>query len=240
MSAAQGTAAQGTAVTVEKEPKKKTEVTVVKMEDGRTVEFPGKRKLQKEYLIDEAKVETDGSLLQLQAGAVKVRFDFLNGATRTYDLPLTLICQFAGHGGIQKGGDELATPADKPLSPDDMVEAVDDLFARIAKGEWSVAREGGGGISGASVVLKAFLEALNDRMDKAGKPPKDMQFVKDYMQGKLDTAKAKGEVLSRKELYDSFRNPQTTVGKIIDRMEKEKLSKESKVDADQELADLSV
>jgi hypothetical protein len=71
-------------------------------------------------------------------------------------------------------------------------------------------------------VIKAFMEASG----------KDQASVKAFLNGMLEAAKLKGEKLSRKDLYDSFRNPATKVGKIIDRLEKERLSSTAKVDAD--------
>lgn len=218
--------------------KKKTEVTMIKMEDGREVGFAGKRKVNKETLIDEALVQVseDGSTLTVMPGAVKVRMDFRSGKTRTFALPLKLLPKFAGHGGEQKYGDELAAPSDKPLSDDDMVMAVEELDTRVQQGEWSMAREGG--FAGASVVVLAIAEASRkDPNDPAS--GKSIEEVKAFLQKKLDDAKAKNEKLSRKELYDSFRNPNSKVGKIVERLEKERLAKESKVDADAALDEIN-
>ena len=209
--------------------KEKTEVLSVQMENGTVQEFAGKRKVNKRYILDETKIQTDGEVVQFGPGAVKLEMGFRNGALRTFVLPLSLIAQFAGHGAEQKYGDELAAPADKPLSEDDMVLAVEDLDSRIQRGEWRVAREGGGGVSGASIVVLALMEASG----------KDRAAVQAFLQGKLDSAKAKGEELSRKELYDSFRNPKSKVGQIIARMDAEKLAKATKVDADSATAELS-
>ena len=209
------------------EPKKKAEITVVKMEDGREVSFAGKRRVNKETLIDESQIILDGDTITLTNGAVKVRMDFRNGKTRTLAIPPKLLAKFAGHGGEQKYGDELASPATEPMSEDDMVLAVEDLDSRIQAGEWSVQREGGG-FAGASVVVLAIMEA-------SGKP---LEAVKAFLQGKLDSAKAAGQKLSRKELYDSFRNPNSKVGKIVKRLEDERLAKDSKVDADAALAEM--
>ena len=163
--------------------------------------------------------------MQIQAGAVQVRMDFRNGETRTLDLPLSLIARFAGHGGEQKFGDELASPASKPLTEEDMVIAIDDLYALISKGEWGKGRAaGGGGVSGAGVVVRAIMEATGKGVD----------VVKAYLQGKLDADKD----LSRRALYDSFRVAGTKTGVIIKRMEDEKLAKNAKVDADAELANI--
>lgn len=203
--------------------KSKTEYTAVQMTDGRTVQFAGKRKVMKETVIDESKIEQDGDVLQLQPGAVCVRMDFRNGETRLIPLPLGLVARFAGHGGEQKFGDELASPADKPLSEDDMVIATDDLNSQIQKGDWGKARAaGGGGVSGASIVVQAIMEATG----------RDLATVKAYLQRKLDADKD----LTRRALYDSFRVATTKTGMIIKRLEEAKLAKTAKVDADAELA----
>lgn len=202
--------------------KSKTEYTKVTLTDGREVQFAGKRKVNKETLIDESKIVLDGDVMQISAGAISVRMDFRNGDTRTLPLPLSLLARFAGHGGEQKFGDELATTADKPLSEEDMVIAIDDLYAEISKGSWGKGRAaGGGGVSGASVVVQAIAEATG----------KDIATVKAYLQKKLDADPA----LTRRALYDSFRVATTKTGQIIKRLEEAKLAKTAKVDADAEL-----
>lgn len=202
-----------------------TEVVQVTMTDGRVVNFAGKRKVSKETVIDESKIVVEGDVMQIQAGAVAVRMDFRNGETRTLELPLALLARFAGHGGEQKFGDELATPSDKPLSEEDMVIAIDDLFAEICAGKWGKGRAaGGGGVSGASIVVRAIMEATG----------KDQVTVKAFLQKKLDADKD----LTRRALYDSFRAPSTKTGIIIKRMEEEKLAKTAKVDADSALGEL--
>src|SRR5690606_25326546 len=158
--------------------KRKTEITMVKMEDGREVGFAGKRRVNKETLIDESKLQIDGDMITLQQGAVSVRMDFRNGQTRTFPIPVSLFAKFAGHGAEQKYGDELAAPADKPLSEEDMVLAVEDLNTRIQSGEWSAQREGGG-FAGASVVVLAIAEVSG----------KSVEEVKAFLQSKLDAAK---------------------------------------------------
>lgn len=205
--------------------KTKAEVQEVLMSDGRTVGFAGKRKVVKETLIDESKIAEGDGVLQLEPGAVSIRMDFRNGATRLISIPLSLLARFAGHGAEQKFGDELATTADKPLSEDDMVVAIDDLNERIQKGEWGRGRaEGGGGVSGASVVILAIMEATG----------KDQATVKAFLQKKLDGDPA----LTRRALYDSFRSPTTKTGAIIKRMEEAKLAKTAKVDADAALLEM--
>jgi len=203
----------------------KTEYTEVTMSDGRKVSFAGKRKVMKETVLDEGQIVVEGQLVQFGPGAVSIRMDFRNGETRLIPLPIALLARFAGHGGEQKFGDELATTADKPLSEDDMVIAIDDLNAQIQSGKWGVGRAtGAGGVSGASLVVQAICEATG----------KDVATVKAYLQKKLDA----DPELSRRALYDSFRVAGTKTGVIIKRLEDAKLAKNAKVDADAELADI--
>lgn len=121
--------------------KQKAEVTAIKMQDGRTVEFAGKRKMLKETIIDGSKVS--------------VRLDFRNGETRTFEVPDELLLKFAGHGAEQKLGDETAGEDDV----DDMTLAVDALIDRLVKGEWGTRREGGG-FAGTSILFRALVEHL--------------------------------------------------------------------------------
>lgn len=187
----------------------------VTMADGRVVKFPGKRQTDKTITIDEA------------AGTVSVRFDFRNGQTRelsSAELTPATMLRALGHGVAQKAGDEYSGVTEI----DDMVIAVDEIFARLRAGDWSVAREAGDSTAGASIVIKAIMEAT-------GKP---VEFVKSFLQAKLDAAKAKGEKLSRQELYNAFRNPATPTGKIIKRLEEEKLAKATKVSGADLLAEM--
>lgn len=215
--------------------KSKTEYTTVRMTDGRDVQFAGKRKVNKEVLIDETKIQIDGDVIQLEAGAISQRFDFRNGETRTNALPLALLAQYAGHGALQKFGDEFAASANDPMSEEDMVLAYDALMALHQSGKWGEGRaSGGGGVSGAGIVVRAILEDLNSRRGgDTGKPLLDVNFVKTFLQKKLDdSADRDGEnKLTRRALYDSFRAPGTPVAAIIERMEKEKKQKEPAVNA---------
>ena len=202
--------------------KAKTEVTTVVMTDGRSVNFAGKRKVNKETVLDASKIEIEGDVAQFTAGSVSIRMDFRNGETRLIPLPLSLLARFAGHGGEQKFGDELASSAAEPMSEEDMVLAIDDLNAQIQAGNWGKGRAtGGGGVSGASLVVQAIVEATG----------KDIATVKAYLQKKLDSDAA----LTRRALYDSFRVATTKTGQIIKRLEEAKLAKTAKVDADAEL-----
>lgn len=122
----------------------KSEAVPVTLEDGRVVEFVGKRKLLKESLVPG---EAD------YTGPLAVRLDFRNGRTITFPIPDALSARFAAHGAEQKLGDATAGEDE----PDDMVLAVEDLIERLNKNEWSAAREAGG-MSGTSVLLQALVE----------------------------------------------------------------------------------
>ena len=214
--------------------KSKTEYTAVQMTDGRTVQFAGKRKVNKETVVDESKIaaEADGSVIQFEPGAISVRMDFRNGETRLIPLPLSLLGKFAGHGGEQKFGDELATPADKPLSEEDMVLAIDALSDQIQAGKWGVGRAaGGGGVSGAGIVVQAVMEATG----------KDLATVKAYFAAKVaaEAQKPEDQRISLRDMYNSFRVAGTKTGIIVARMEAEKLAKAgTKLDANAELENI--
>ena len=135
--------------------KTETVVNSVKMQDGRVVDFPGKRKLQKESFIS-----PDGS--------VSVRLDFSNTETRTFDIPSALYAKFAGHGAEQKLGDEIAGVEDV----DDCVIAVDELIDRLNAGEWGIKRESSG-ISGTSILLRAIVEVTGKSVETVKKFLKD-------------------------------------------------------------------
>jgi len=204
------TAAPEVAAALAAPAKAATVITPVTMKDGRTVNFAGKRKMSKE--------------IEIKDGKVTVRFDFVNGESRRFEVPSTLMLQCAGHGASQKIGDEAAGVEDI----DDIVVAVDDIITRLNKGEWATARAAGDGFSGASLVIRAIGEVTG----------KSVEDVKTFLQKKLDDAKTKGEELSRRDLYASFRNPASKTGIVIARLEKEKASKASKVNADDLLSEL--
>lgn len=204
--------------------KPKAEVTLVKMSDGREVGFTGKRKMVKETLIDDSKIALDSDTVTMQKGAVNVRIDFRNGETRLFALPVALMAKAAGHGGEQKLGDE--TAGEEKI--EDMILAVDDLLAVLNGGEWNRKGEAGG-FSGASIVIRAIMEATKDAEGNGGKTQEE---VKAFLQGKLDKAEKAGQKLTRRDLYDSFRNPNSKTGQIIERLEREDRAKNNKVDAD--------
>lgn len=193
--------------------KPKAVVEKVKMTDGREVDFAGKRKMLKTVVIDREK------------NTVSVRFDFRNGETRSFQVPSTLALDCAGHGASQKIGDETAGEDDI----DDMVIAVDAIIHRLLAGDWSAEREAGDGFSGASVVIKAIVEVSGKSVDD----------VKAFLDKKLADDKSRGGKLTRAALYASFRNPTSKTGQVIERLEREKKSKNNAVDADALMTELA-
>jgi len=197
---------QDTAVAEETTTKAKrapAERIAVLMNDGKTIEFVGKAKLTKDP-------QDDGS----------VRFDFRNGYTRTVRPADSLYAKLVAHGTSQKCGD--ATSGIEDI--DDMQVALDAVADRLEAGEWGVERKGGDGFSGASVVIRAVMEAT-------GKSQAD---VKGFLDAKLKS----NADLTRQDLYKSFRKPGTKTAAIIERLEREKLTASAKMDGDELLAEL--
>ena len=127
--------------------KQEAQIETVTMDDGRVVDFPGKRQLLKSSTIT-------------ADGKVEVRMDFRNGETRLFTIPGALLLQFAAHGAEQKLGDEIAglkDPSGAEASIEDKVLTIDDLTERLNRGEWNVRREGSG-MAGASVLIRALME----------------------------------------------------------------------------------
>lgn len=141
---------------------------------------------------------------------ISVRLDFRNAETRTFVLPQELIARFAAHGAEQKLGDETAGENDV----DDMVLAIDNLIDRLNKGEWSIQRQSGG-MSGTSVLLQALVEFSG----------REKEQVKTFLSNKTPAEK-------RAMRADPKIKP------IVDRIESEKASKESKIDTESLLASL--
>lgn len=127
--------------------KPETQVETVTLEDGRIVEFAGKRKLLKESFV-------------AADGRVQIRLDFRNGQTRLFTIPDTLLLKFAAHGAEQKLGDEIAGVDDI----EDCVLGIDELIDRLYAGDWSQKREANG-LAGTSVLVKALVEALGKPID---------------------------------------------------------------------------
>lgn len=169
------------------------EVKTVTMDDGRSVEFSGKKRLSKEVIIAD--------------GVIKVRLDFVNGETRTFTIPDALMAQFAGHGASQKLGDEISDVTDVA----DAIEVVDQLMQRLEAGDWYAAREGGQGMSGVSVLAKALVEVtsqpiavVRDYLSKLDNKTKTALRVSDEVapvvkrleQEKADRAAARGKTVA--------------------------------------------
>ena len=186
-----------------KAAKKEPVVTTVTMDDGRVVEFTGKRKLLKS-----SQVTGDGE--------VQTRLDFINGETRLFTIPDSLLSKFAAHGAEQKLGDEIAGVEDV----EDAVLAIDDLMDRLNKGEWGVARDKSG-LAGASILLRALVESTGKSVDE----------IKSFLKDKTAAQKAALRV-----------NPK--VKPVVDRLEAEKAAKSAKkadaIDTDALLGSLGV
>ena len=129
----------------------KAEAEKITMEDGRIVEFAGKRKMLKEGLFNE-----DGTWKL-------TRFDFRDGRTIVYAAPSAdlrtaegelMLHKLAAHGSEQKLGDETAG---KTQSISDMYDAVEDCVGRLDKGEW-YAEGAGEGAFGLTMLLRALVE----------------------------------------------------------------------------------
>jgi len=201
------------------ETKSKTEYTDIKMADGRNVAFAGKRQIQKDVSIKD--------------GTVVVRFDFRNGESSSISssaLDEATLLRLIGHGLSQKCGDEAA--GEKDL--DAIVPAIEDMMKRLTAGEWTVAKSAGDSFAGTNVVIRAVAEATG----------KTVEWVKDFLQKKLDGAKAAvaagnpAAALSRQDLYSSFKKPGSKTAAIIERLESEKTQKASKVSAEDLLAEI--
>jgi hypothetical protein len=129
------------------------EVKTVTMEDGRLVEFTGKKRMLKTSYLDEQ-------------GRVCVRMDFVNGTTRIFasqPIPAGVpeqVIKAAGHGYEQKLGDEISGVADL----DDAILAIEELIDRLVTGDWNSRKEGDG-IAGASVLAKALIEYTGKTRD---------------------------------------------------------------------------
>lgn len=157
--------------------KKAPEVETVTMQDGRVVEFAGKRQLQKESSVT-------------AEGQVQVRLDWRNGETRLFTIPTSLMAKFAAHGAEQKLGDEIAGlkgEGGKDADIDDKILAVDELIDRLYNGEWGVKRESSG-LAGTSVLIRALVELYGKSVDEI------KAFLKDKTQAQKSALRANPKV----------------------------------------------
>lgn len=130
---------QGTGTNIQA-PKAKapTVHTMVAMEDGLEVQFPGKRTVVK------TAERTDSGL--------QIRFNFRNGQFRVFTLPEALTDRFALHGAEQRFAD-----ATTGLGVDDAVMAADELVEQFYNGNWTAKREASA-FAGASALFRALVE----------------------------------------------------------------------------------
>lgn len=186
MSDIDNTSTEATTATA-KAKKSEPVINTVTMTDNRVVDFVGKRRLVKEALVT-------------PENAVQIRLDFVNGETRLFTLPETLLLKFAAHGAEQKLGDEIAGVEDI----DDAVLAIDELIDRLYNGEWAVAREKSG-LAGASILMRALVETSGQSVDA----------IKAFLKDKTTAQKA------------ALRsNPK--IKPVVDRLEAEKAAKSNK------------
>jgi hypothetical protein len=209
---------------------KKVEIVKVTMTDGRVVEFAGKRNMNKGFVVKEDSVTST--------------FDFRTGDSLSWTCSLgdPMLFQLAGHGTIQKAGDEAAGVKGADGQPDvpSMVLAVESVLTRLANTQasiedrWFAESAAGDSFSGASTVMKALLEATNAIRAAAGKTPVDIAFIKAMLEKRLETGKAEG--LTRQKLYQSFRRPGTKTAAIIERLDRERAASAApSVDVEEEL-----
>ena len=131
--------------------KEKPAVKTVTMDDGRTVDFTGDKRLIKTSIEN-----ADGTLA--------VRLDWVNGETRTHKLNPAILAKYALHGAEQKLGDEISGV--KEL--EDAIEAVDQLMTRLDSGDWTKERDGSG-MAGASVLAKALVKVSGQSIETVRK-----------------------------------------------------------------------
>lgn len=201
--------------------KSKTEYVDVKMEDGRDVKFPTSRRMQKETLIE--------------GNVVYVRFDFVNGVSKKYEVPNVLLLKSAGHGYEQKLGDEAAGMKNEaktgPADIDDVIEAIDELHSRLADAktpeDWTTVRAGTG-FGGASVLLKALTE-----WSQQTAAPMTIDQVREFLKSKSVPEKL---ALRDAELANTAG---ITVASIVKRMEAEKKALAPKIDTASLLAGMA-
>jgi len=145
--------------------KTEPQIETVTMQDGRLVEFAGKRKMLKDSIIT-------------ADGTVQVRLDFRNGQTRLFTLPAQLLVKAAAHGAEQKLGDAMSGLT----SVEDGVMAVDELIDRLYQGEWNASRAASE-FAGASVLVRALAELKTQPIDKV------REFVKTESQAERTALK---------------------------------------------------
>lgn len=170
---------------------KTAELNIVRMTDGRDVEFTGKRKLLKTPLLNEK--------------GVGVRLDFVNGQTRDFYIPATMLEKFAVHGAEQKLGDEIAGVEDI----DDCTLAIDDLIDRLYNNEWAAKREANA-LAGASILAKALVQVFGKTLDEV------RAFLKDKSQAEKVALRNNSKVKPIVDDLEAAKNAKKKPGKAID------------------------
>lgn len=145
-----------------------------------------------------------------ESGRICTKLQFRNGETRIFAMQPEMINQFAMHGAEQKLGDEIAGVKEI----DDAVLAIEELIDRLSNGEWNMKRESSG-IAGTSVLARALVEVT-------GKP---MDVIKEFLKNKSHAEKLALRASGK-------------IKPVVDRIEAEKASKGSSVDADALLGEL--
>lgn len=163
------------AAKAKKEPAPKIPVT---MKDGRILEFTERGKCITE--------ETEAGL----------RFNFKSGdqlEVAVADLQ-PLHERFLLHGIKQKYQDEFASAGDA----EDAYEWVSDLHTRLLRGEWRETAEGGGGVSGAGLLVRALMEVFGKSREDikaylADKSRKEQEILREHgpIKAKIDEIKAR-------------------------------------------------
>jgi hypothetical protein len=157
----------------------------------------------KEIVYTTVKMDDD-RVVDPRTGQVAIRLDFVNGETRTFSIPESLMQKCAAHGAEQKLGDEIAGLDDV----EDCILAIDELMERLERGEWAVKKESNG-MAGTSVLARALHE-------HSGKP---IAAIKDFLSKKTQAEK----VALRQN---------ASIAPIVARLESEKTKKPSTVDTD--------
>lgn len=136
------------AATEAKPVKKVSEVKEVTLQDGRKVEFVGRRKLIKTTTANE-----DGSF--------DLELIFLNGESRVINITPEHFLQYAMHGASQKLGDTFNAEDDL----EDAIQATDEMILRLQRGEWLAERVKGEG-KGGSMLVTALCEVYGLAKEK--------------------------------------------------------------------------
>lgn len=183
--------------------REETVVETVKLTDGRTSDFPGKRKLN---------VASE----EREDGQVVLVLDFRNGETRTFIPRGDMYTKYVAHGAEQKLRDEIAGEQDL----DDGVLAIDQLIERLDGGEWNVKREAGG-MSGTSILLRALVEYTGKTIDEVKVLLKDVSHAEKMSLRVFDKANDKGvslkSIVDRLEAEKASKTAKVDVSEVMSR-----------------------